>query len=384
LPQGRPRDILYPLEQERGRACFCRQMDSAPLNGGYSKRAMNDCYHNYLWLGFATGSVGGPIPWRCPMQSDTMYYYDLSGVNYLNPITDPIYNPDGYPLMYYTEEILDSLQSLSRFTSLVRWECISDTTATGQVYRPMRITGKSGGTTLTLKNALTGQPLSENDWLWTGASDGTVTVGWIVRKYPVNYDAFPGQNHPAEYVEDVTTPTISPRVQISGLSQIPLELTWFDDRKGCFVGNRTNSATGQFDLIAPDTMEGGFGKSVAFLIQPPGFTPNKTFAQVPNAKEPIGQIVVSPTYRWHDERPETSHSLQLTLTATTKPQLSNPNDYIYDWFIGDPVQREVRNGGRQITHQFGQGNIGYNKIRVDIKKQPGERVSGDVIYLWVD
>ena len=92
---------------------------------------MIDCYHNYLWLGFATGSVGGPTPYQCPGQfpfQETLNFYDLSGVEYVNR------RDSSHPrtLNFYTDDILDSMKSLSRFTSLVRWQMV------GSDYRPMR------------------------------------------------------------------------------------------------------------------------------------------------------------------------------------------------------------------------------------------------------
>jgi hypothetical protein len=328
------------------------------------KRLFNECYHNYLWLAFATGSVGGPIPCWLRM------YYDLSGIEYMNPL--------GYPLNCYTDEILDSMLSLSRFVSLVQWQHIQDPAAnpTDSCYRPMRVTKLSGGPGVTLKDPSTWQPLSENEWLWTGASDGTITVGWIVRNYPRNYDI-------PEY-EDVLAPIPPPIVTISGLAHVPLELVWFDDRTGCLIGNREVRSDGAFNNIwAPNTEPGGFGKSMAFLIQPVGFTPNWYFEPLPD--EIIGQIEVSPRFGdWHEEF-QSATTRTVTFTMRTKPAITNPLNYKFEWNFGDGSPPQIREGDNQISHTFTGDQSAWHTVKVDIKDktQQDRRVSGDMLEVYV-
>ena len=302
------------------------------------------------------------------------------------------FNPFGYPLSYWTDEILDSYLSLSRFTSLVQWKYVSDpqTNPQARAYRPMRETKAGGGPGVTLRYAQYGQEISENGYLWTGASDGTITVGWIVRNYPQNYNV-------PEY-QDVLTPDTAPWVEISGLTPgIPLELAWFDDQKGQLLPSRTISPTGGgFGLQAPNTEAGGFGKSIAFLIQPVGFTPNKSWEALPSfPNHVIGQIEVSPRgIRWLEEGLEVPNHSLLTFSVTTKPQITNHAAYRYDWYFyycnsQDPI-RTIVDGGPQVTLNYStlieqqpdcfENN--WHMVKVDItERQSGRRISGDIIHV---
>jgi hypothetical protein len=307
-----------------------------------------------------------------------MGHWDLSGINYFNPYD--------YPLNYYTDEILDSLLSLSRFVSLVQWRHVSDPEQyppdmRSQIapYRPMRITrNEPGGPRVGLKAGPAGPPLSENDWLWTGASDTYITVGWIVRNY--------AQNYGVPECEDPIGPAQPPWVEISNLaSGLALELAWFDDQRGCLIGDRTISTTGQFNVPASSTEPGGFGKSIAFLIQPLGFTGSQDFEPLPNEK--IGQIVISPRdwqhcYEWHDERPEVVKNALLTFTAWTKPQITNPIGYNFRWHFADTGA--TQDNGPSVSHTFTQpSGADGRKVTVEIFDPQGKRISGDIIYVYV-
>jgi len=189
-----------------------------------------------------------------------------------------------------TEKVLDSMLSLSRFTSLVRWEAVRapEPPSDPSPYRPMRVTkGESGpgvhpGAALRRSSDPQYPEISESEYLWTGASDGTISVGWIARNFPHNYTVPEKDNIP--------TPDANPLwVEIKGLaSGTTLELVWFDDHKGKIIGGRTTTTNGHFNVQVPNTEtypSTGFGKSIAFLIQPVGFTPNKDFAALPNTSE---------------------------------------------------------------------------------------------------
>jgi len=343
-----------------------------PLAMQVPKRRVNDCYHNYMWMGLATGSIGAPAPWRPPggmLPDRGLGYYDLSGV---------IYPPSfwGEPFNWYTEEILDSMLSLKRFTSLVKWRAIQE------AYRPVRVSSQSTGTSITLRNGQYGSSLSQNEWLWTAASDKTITVGWILRNFPYNYEI-------PEKDDIWTTSTVTPPwLEISGLtSGIDLELVWFDDHKGKIIGNRPTTTSGHFLVQAPDTdttPQLGFGKSVAFLIQPVGWTPTTTFEALPNGGDRIGQIVVSPRKEWHDEHPSAT-TQTLTFTAVTKPRITDPSRYKFEWYFGElNPQFVVRDGVDYVDHV--PSYYGWNKVRLEIKDkwQGDKRVSGDIIYVRID
>jgi len=277
----------------------------------------------------------------------------------------------------YTNEILDSVRSLRRFVSLVQWKLVEPS------YRPMRVTKDLGGPRMELRSTTSGAVLDENQWLWTGASDGTITVGWIVRNYP--------QNYYVPELDDGTTPVLAPKVNIYGLTQgISLELAWFDDHKGQLIGQRLVTTTGQFtNVLVPSTEPGGFWKSIAFLIQPVGFTPSTNFQGLPDQR--IGQILIDQAHRfsWSDEGPW-AYSGPITFTAVTKPPISDPWNYRFDWewYFGDPPQltRVMPDGGDHVTQTFTPpGDCDWWKVKVDIKErnQPYKRVSGDIIYVFI-
>ena len=322
------------------------------------KRLLGDCYHSYIWLTFATGSVGGPVPGAIPA-GPAAGPYDLSGVNYINPTSKT--------LNAYTDEILDSMLSLNRFTSLVRWKWVGDN------YRPMRMTRLSSGPRLELRSSTSGLELPENAWLWSGASDGMFTVGWVVHNYPHNYNV-------PESV-DGTTPVLCPKVHIFGLTQgVPLELAWFDDHKGQLIGNRGVTTTGQFTSVTvPATAPGGFWKSVAFVIQPVGLTPAKDFEPLPSyPNHMIGQIEASPrgSYPWYEESQETS-SRTVTLTARTKPAIGSLQNWRFDWrFESETSNPTSVYGQNSIVHTYSDNDS--HLVKVDIYDPQGHRVSGDI------
>jgi hypothetical protein len=176
-------------------------------------------------------------------------------------------------------------------------------------------------------------------------------------------------------------------------SGLALELAWFDDQKGCLIGDRTISTTGQFNVPVPSTEPGGFCKSIAFLIQPLGFTPSANFEPLPN--EMIGQIVISPRdelhcYKWHDERPEMLWRTSLTFSAKTKPPLTDPTRYKFRWYFED-TGTVVVDGVDEISHTFwelpeqGYPKCGYYEVGLDIldKDLQDSRVSGDIIYTYI-
>jgi len=323
------------------------------------KRLLSDCYHNYLWLAFATGSIGGPIAGPLPGGSN-----DLSGVTYVSPTN--------VTLNTYTDEILDSMLSLNRFTSLVQWKQVAD------YYQPTRIRHQSSDTTITLLNATTGQQMSQNDWLWTAASDKTITAGWIVRNCLRNYDV--------PESEDPLSTTTPPVLRVQNLAAMPLELVWFDDHSGQIVGSRFYGDTGAFQVQAPNTEgKNGFARSVAFVIQPVGLTVQKPFEPLPSyPTHMIGQIEVTPrkaTERWLEELQVTSGTW-LTFTARTKPPISILQGWRFDWrFDLETTQPVTVMGSNQIQryHQLGSGY----RVWVDIYNPSSQRVCGDRIEIAV-
>ena len=270
--------------------------------------------------------------------------------------------------------------SLSRFVSLVNWRYVGD------LWRPLE---KTLGRKIILMDRNTGQWLTDDRWLWTAASDGVFLVGWIVWNYPQNYDV-------PEY-QDVLSPVPPPWVEISGLTPgIPLELAWFDDQKGQLLPGRTVSTTGHFNLQARNTESGGFGKSIALLIQPVGFTPNRSWEALPSfPNHVIGQIDVSPRGSWWLEKglEAPNHSL-LSFSVRTKPQIANHGPYRYDWYFyycnsQNPI-RTIVDGGPQVTLNYGtlieqqpdyfEGK--WHMVKVDItERQSGRRISGDIIHV---
>jgi len=119
------------------------------------------------------------------------------------------------PLDCCTDEIIDSMLSLSRSTSLVRWRYVGDD------YRPMRSLLSPQHVVL---RASSGAPVhSDEECIWSGASDGTTAIAWILRRF--DYDD-------RAYNDDTVTPVKTPWVEITGLdSGTSLELTWFDERR---------------------------------------------------------------------------------------------------------------------------------------------------------
>jgi hypothetical protein len=333
-----------------------------PTTRGYArKRLINDCYHNYLWLGMATGSVGGPTPlW--PPRSWWRKYYDLSGITYLNPF--------GESLNCYTDEILDSMLSLSRFTSLVHWKFMRDS------YRPVRVQHQSSDTTITLRVSQGGSQLSQNDWLWTAASDTTFTVGWIVRNCPRDYTIPESQNA-------LTTAT-APWLHIQHLAQIPLELVWFDDHLGQIVGSRSYSTSGTFNVVTPNTEgKNGFARSLAFLIQPTGLTASKSYAALPDEK--IGMIGAAPldtNEKWYEEGQKVL-SGPLTFTVRTKPA-TNPSGLTFEWRFDSDTTAPIVVSGEDHIHRTYTASEEWRFVKVDIKDQQNKRVSGDITYVWVN
>jgi hypothetical protein len=322
------------------------------------KRFLSDCNHNYLWLGLATGSIGGPTPWRLA-GSPAKDCYDLSGINYLNPT--------GEALNYYTDEILDSMLSLNRFTSLVNWKLVDAS------YRPMRITKDSGGPSLELRSTTSGLVLPENEWLWSAASDKTFTVGWIVRNCPRNYE-IPESS-------DSLTAKPAPRVHITGLQATAptLELVWFDDHLGQIVGSRAYSTSGTFNVVTPNTEgKNGLARSIAFLIQPTGLTANASFAALPDEK--IGQIEVSPRVGdWYEEYQQANGGT-LTFKARTKPAITNPSGYTFEWrSYSESAPPIIVYGNDQLTSYCSPAM--KRLFKVDIKDSQNKRVSGDITYL---
>jgi len=294
-----------------------------------------------------------------------MNCYDLSGVNYLNPT--------GEALNYYSDEMLDSMLSLSRFTSLVQWKLVA------AAYRPVRITKDSGGPGLELRSTTSGLVLPENEWLWSAASDTWFTDGWIVRNCPRNYNT-PESN-------DKLTTKPAPRVHIVNLAEMPegqpLELIWFDDHLGQIVGSRAYSTSGTFNVVTPNT-EGtnGFARSIAFLIQPSGLTRCRSYAALPDEK--IGQIEVSPLRQdrpWYEELQE-ANAGTLTFRARTKPPITNFWGYHFEWrSYSESAPPIVVYDSDQLTSYCSPSSSRF--LKVDIKDNQGRRVSGDITYLRI-
>lgn len=331
-----------------------------------SKRLMNDCYHNYLWMAFASGSVGGPIAFEPPQMFATVdeaKYYDLSGQLFLNE------NPDLTNILTlgnYTEEILDSLLSLSRFTSLVRWREVGDD------WRPMRAENSPTSMSLKSNSGAGGAVLSQNDWLWTGASDGKYAVGWILNNYTLSSDRWS--------YDAVGTSTL-PWMRIEGMDSVSgLELVWFDDRRGTIIKRESVSGPTIEKQVPATESDGDFGKSVAFLIQPAGYTPDRVFAELPN--ELIGQIDVQNAASWHEEQPTVVSGSPYTYNARTRPVIDNPNDYYYRWTVEDADETPDSGDGKDSVSVTITGS-GLKKATVDIERPEGNRVCGDIIYVQV-
>ena len=273
------------------------------------------------------------------------------------------------PLNCQTDEILDSMLSLSRFTSLVRWQFVS------QDFRPLRKADPAVDEKQPIILYYGGQKLYADDgWLWTGASDGTITIGWIVRDF-----AYAGEQW--SYEPDTETP---PWMRIDGLvTGVDLELTWFDDRRGTVIEKWGPFQGPAMGFQVPGTEENGcFGKSVAFLIQPVGMTPEKVFAELPN--ELIGQIDVQNPLSWHEERPTITNGQLYTYIARTRPEIPTweRTSYYYRWTFPDYTADGY--GMYSISRSI-IGTAGdFEKVTVTIERPQGQRVCGDIIHvlLW--
>jgi hypothetical protein len=263
--------------------------------------------------------------------------------------------------------------SLSRFTSLVQWKFMRDS------YRPVRVQHQSSDTTITLRVSRGGSQLSQNDWLWTAASDTTFTVGWIVRNCPRDYTIPESQNA-------LTTAT-APCLHIQHLAQTPLELVWFDDHLGQIVGSRSYSSNGTFQVQAPNTEgKNGFARSLAFLIQPTGLTPSRSYAALPD--ERIGQIEVTPRdFSWWYEECQKTTGTAITFKARTKPAITNAGNFKFRWYFhhASGWQVVLVDGSDQVVHTYTQNETDSHTVTVDIldKTQQDKRVSGDMIELWL-
>jgi hypothetical protein len=246
--------------------------------------------------------------------------------------------------------------------------------------------------------------------LWTAASDGKVTVGWIVRNF--SYGTNRWESDAAPY-SGSTHPW--PWLVIDGLVatlQNPLTLVWFDDHRGKIIGAPISIEQSSGYMPLPSTEPGGgFGKSVAFLIQPTGDTLQRVFSELPD--EPIGQILVAESGAMQNEecanatRSSPPSYLDYTFLASTKPTLNDPStpyderqDCYYRWHFGkygvgkDPVtqqwQQVVEGFGIHTIYQVRFEPVGnppeypplhyQNQVTVSIECQ-GHRVSGDMIYV---
>jgi hypothetical protein len=280
--------------------------------------------------------------------------------------------------------------SLSRFTSLVRLKEIENTQLhpNATAFRPMRMTkDESGGPAVQLISTTSGLALGPSDgWLWTGASDKYITVGWIVRDFGSDYQK-PEKDDPLQVKP-------APRVVISNLATGLLELVWFDDHKGKIIGSRPTTTNGSFDVTAPNTEATGFGKSIAFLIQPYGSTPNTSFDALPTTSDMIGQIVASNVRTYHDEHPWVYTDQETELVAWSRP-VADPGRYtfewkFYKWIPTDPYWQQVETKfGQQVGYSFTidsfYGAKPY-KVELNIKdtQQGNTRSSGDIIYAITD
>jgi hypothetical protein len=173
-----------------------------------------------------------------------------------------------------------------------------------------------------------------------------------------------------------------------------MELVWFDDHKGCTTGTRTTSTNGQFNVQAPNTVSTGFDKSVAFLIQPVGFTPRQTFSDL--SQEKIGQIEVTSPYGtlWHEEHPTAYITSQpittvLTFTVRVNDDSTTSSQYWYNWkwYRGFETYEDTQSGyglGR-VRRNFTNADRDNWKVTVDILDggPQGNRVCGDMIYMAV-
>jgi len=181
-------------------------------------------------------------------------------------------------------------------------------------------------------------------------------------------------------------------------------LAWFDDQRGIFVGDRTPCITGEFVVEVPETEPGtppGFGKSIAFLIQPVGLTPKRHFEPLPN--EFIGQISIEDIEtdpqsgeEWHEEEMDINSGEQnkYVFYVRTKPDLDDPNtpenewdEYYYKWSFGDfSSHGEVQGQGLDtVTNVYFTSALENSSEEVSVHiyrdNQYTARVTGDIIYV---
>lgn len=221
-------------------------------------------------------------------------------------------------------------------------------------------------------------------------------IGWIVRNF-----AYVDEQSD-QPVLDATPPWVKIENLAAGKT---LELAWWDDHRGCLMpGQRPTTTNGTFNVQAPATETGGyFGKSIAFLIQPTGYTPEKQFAPLPN--EMIGQIVIENPLTIHEETPGVYTDTLKTFAFQGKVEQAIDLDECYfRWDFGDGSQYTIPNPwtdppvkgnaavsggtGRAPKHEY-TGVRGWNnayEVKVDVYADPqGEqRISGDVIHVRAD
>lgn len=198
-----------------------------------------------------------------------------------------------------------------------------------------------------------------------------------------------------------------------------LELVWFDDHKGTCTQSadryRFTLTAGNPNLVVPAPCKADgtayadpvFEKSMAFLIQPAGYAPDRQFAPIPN--EPIGQIVAIGASKSDNrdirERPLIAQSTAYAYEARTKPGLddsSTPgyderNDYYYYWDFGphgiidqglptEQIQFYGDWGAYSVPNVTNLGTGWEPPVSVGIFKDEAktQRVSGDIIHVYVD
>jgi len=211
-------------------------------------------------------------------------------------------------------------------------------------------------------------------------------VGWIVR----NFDYEAEERWPWD---DKSTTSTQPVVSITGLDAVPLELAWFDDRQGVIIGARTQSSTGEFTSVTapftePVTNPTAFGKSIAFVIQPVGYTPVKHFAPLPN--EYIGQILVDTTTgttqidlpgNWHAELTRLTRGVTYRFVAETKPIIpeAQRSQYRCRWYFYGIANPSREGWAVNVLYP----NAGTFRALLTIEDLQGNRITGDLIYVEV-
>jgi hypothetical protein len=222
-------------------------------------------------------------------------------------------------------------------------------------------------------------------------------VGWIIYDYA--FASEPWSYEPASLV----TP---PNLVVGGLAEGTYEAVWFDDRRGMIIDRVDPFYTDdvfvrQVPNTDPPDNPTGFGKSIAFLIQPVGYTPQRSFAALPN--EPIGQILIDTDTgtpgiqlpnRWHEEKiqsPISQQTLRFVAKTRSIPALDvsqhkyvwrgywhDGNNWIAQW---DPPFEE--DGQDYTQYQCPVNRKGEWRIEVDVFENTAEqkRVSGDIIHL---